>query len=933
MTGHRAGALAVALLLAAGGAREATAQSCSLPAWSPGSPLTTAVYGAAVTGAGGQIYSAGGYGSSGPVGQFLRYTPSSNTWTGLAPVPTPVAHARLVYDSDGGQMFLFGGVDATGNPTSLAQVYTIATNTWAAGPVMPGVRSHMASGVINGLIYLAGGVTANSVASAQNQLWRFNSSLGTYTAMATLPAALSGPGSAVALSRLYVMGGRASTGALLSSNYAYNPTSNTWEARAPLPSPVNMPAAVSLYGSVPCSRAVLLVGGGTPFLTELGAAPDAVGTSFVYDIGSNSWTAGPALASPRSFVGAAEGADYTVLAVGGWSGTTSMATTERLRVPSAAACNPRWQGAWTTRSAFPTAVVRSWGTYFPANGKFYVLGGRTSDSAGSDLLHPAELDPATGTWTTKAATFADTQVNNMVGGVLSFGSTPSIVLVGGSAAGAGGPATAEVRQYDPVADTMTTLSLDPWPGNGSGDVLPGGAAVYANKLYVFGGFQVNVGMTGSIWQFDPAEAAGARWSLRGASLPTGLGYIPATTAGSFIYLLGGSTWTLSALADSTSSLRYDPLLDLVTTIATIPRATAETRALAQTDGTVWVLGGGRTSPNPGSQVDVYVPGTNTWTTAAPLPTARRNFAADVDPVTGRVWAVGGYTGGTTYTGVHEELHCVPKGDVDRDGYPDLVFRSNANGAQNKVWIMNGVARASEAAITPDASSADWKIRGVDDFDGDGQTDLVFWNQLTGNVEFWLMNGVTRIGSPLPLSGGAVLPTNWDLAGTADFNHDHQPDIVWRNTTSQKIVIWTMAATVKLGNIIPSPDQAVDANWMIVAALDYNSDGNTDFLWYNYSSGKIVTWYMDAAVSRAAGQFTAPANAGDANWRVLASSDYSRGYVPGTPPLGSPDIVWRNETSGNQVVWHMDFGSTRVHGEFTNPTANTPALDWTIVGPR
>ena len=47
----------------------------------------------------------------------------------------------------------------------------------------------------------------------------------------------------------------------------------------------------------------------------------------------------------------------------------------------------------------------------------------------------------------------------------------------------------------------------------------------------------------------------------------------------------------------------------------------------------------------------------------------------------------------------------------------------------------------------------------------------------------------------------------------------------------------------------------------------------------------------------------------------------------------PDIVWRNETSGNQVVWHMDFASTRVHGEFTSPPANTPALDWTVVGPR
>jgi hypothetical protein len=34
-----------------------------------------------------------------------------------------------------------------------------------------------------------------------------------------------------------------------------------------------------------------------------------------------------------------------------------------------------------------------------------------------------------------------------------------------------------------------------------------------------------------------------------------------------------------------------------------------------------------------------------------------------------------------------------------------------------------------------------------------------------------------------------------------------------------------------------------------------------------------------------------------------------------------------------VVWHLNFNSTRVHGEFTEPVANSPALDWVIVGPR
>jgi len=200
------------------------------------------------------------------------------------------------------------------------------------------------------------------------------------------------------------------------------------------------------------------------------------------------------------------------------------------------------------------------------------------------------------------------------------------------------------------------------------------------------------------------------------------------------------------------------------------------------------------------------------------------------------------------------------------------------------------------------------------------------------VSFWLINAFNVVSMP-PLTGASPQALDWKIAATADFNHDGKPDIVWRNFTSQNIVIWTMEGTNKVGAIIPTPSAAVDGNWAVVAATDYDDDGNTDFLWYNATSGKIVLWYMDASVVRTSGIFTTPANAGDNNWKVVASSDYSAHNTPGAPPFGTPDIVWRNATSGNQVVWHMGPGGVRVHGEFTNPVANTPALDWTIVGPR
>ena len=101
------------------------------------------------------------------------------------------------------------------------------------------------------------------------------------------------------------------------------------------------------------------------------------------------------------------------------------------------------------------------------------------------------------------------------------------------------------------------------------------------------------------------------------------------------------------LNDTNQTVRYDPVADTVTTLANTPRVTAETRAVRHPfDNTIWVLGGGRTPPNPSAQVDVYNPVTNSFTTAPSMLTARRNFPADLNVSGEEMWAVGGYDAAT-----------------------------------------------------------------------------------------------------------------------------------------------------------------------------------------------------------------------------------------------------------------------------------------------
>src|SRR5262249_19147329 len=84
---------------------------------------------------------------------------------------------------------------------------------------------------------------------------------------------------------------------------------------------------------------------------------------------------------------------------------------------------------WSAGTNFPVTMVRAAGVWFAPNGKFYAMGGRISDTAGSDLMNPYEYDPVAATWTVKAAAFPDNQNNNMVAGVLIEAGTPYIFCV------------------------------------------------------------------------------------------------------------------------------------------------------------------------------------------------------------------------------------------------------------------------------------------------------------------------------------------------------------------------------------------------------------------------------------------------------------------------------------------------------------------------
>jgi Kelch motif len=311
---------------------------------------------------------------------------------------------------------------------------------------------------------------------------------------------------------------------------------------------------------------------------------------------------------------------------------------------------------WHPGPDMPSTAVRTVGVYFYTNNKFYVMGGRSMDAIGNDFTHPFEYN---GTWSIKSATYPDNQVSNMACGILTDSGTNYIYCVGGSAGGQT-TATDRVFRYNPVTDTIQTIP-SPWPGNADGITLPGGFVAFNNKLYILGGFRINTEMIDTIWEFTPGTNT---WVQKSAHLPVPLGYIPTAVIFSLIYTGGGSTWDGTTIHDSNHSFVYDPTADSISTIANIPRATGETRALTfaplgGTDYEMWVMGGGRDAPNPSSEVDTYeVFFHRGWSTFGSFLTRRRNFATDG---TGScfIYLAGGYASDGVTPLSSMEFFCFP----------------------------------------------------------------------------------------------------------------------------------------------------------------------------------------------------------------------------------------------------------------------------------
>ena len=233
-----------------------------------------------------------------------------------------------------------------------------------------------------------------------------------------------------------------------------------------------------------------------------------------------------------------------------------------------------------------------------------------------------------------------------------------------------------------------------------------------------------------------------------------------------------------------------------------------------------------------------------------------------------------------------------------------------------LWTMDGAAQTGGMPLSPGGvSNTQWQVRGTADFSGDGQNDLLWHHQGTGELYLWTMNGTTQTEGSY-LGSGRVHDTQWQVRGLADFTGDGKNDVLWQHQGTGDLYLWAMNGMAQTGGAYLSPARVSDTQWRVVGVGDFNGDGKADLLWHHQGTGDVYVWFMNGTVQ------TGGASLGrvpSVQWQIRQVGDFNAD--------GKRDILWHHQTAGALYVWYLN-GTASAGGSYLSPSVVTDT-NWKV----
>lgn len=196
---------------------------------------------------------------------FWTSAAQAQKWSRLAAFPE--ASEELYGIASGGKLYVFGGLAPGWKPKALVYEYDPGGDTWTRKRNMPLPSHHVALAELHGKIYVIGGFKFPDSGPAAWQpidnVWEYDPSADSWKALAPLPTKRGSANAGIMDSKIYVIGGAglhpgsketvvhpARPHRALGTNEMYNPTTNAWETRSPMPTARNHAAAGSVGGRI-----------------------------------------------------------------------------------------------------------------------------------------------------------------------------------------------------------------------------------------------------------------------------------------------------------------------------------------------------------------------------------------------------------------------------------------------------------------------------------------------------------------------------------------------------------------------------------------------------------------------------------------------------------------------------------------------------------
>lgn len=210
-----------------------------------------------------------------------RAQSGGGTWQRLAPMPS--ARQEVAAAVLNGKVYVLGGLEGDGPATATVEAYNPNTNTWETVRPLPFANHHNSAAVAAGKLYSFGGfATATFVYDPANDTW------STVQSMTFQHGGTAAVG--VINDKIYVAGGT-HAGTSIRALEVYDPVANTWSTRAQMGVARDHCAGAVINGK---------------FYVVAGRGSSGAGNALeVYDPAANSWSRLASMPTVRSGVAAA----------------------------------------------------------------------------------------------------------------------------------------------------------------------------------------------------------------------------------------------------------------------------------------------------------------------------------------------------------------------------------------------------------------------------------------------------------------------------------------------------------------------------------------------------------------------------------------------------------------------------------------------------